>query len=187
MLNSPQHKQGIGDRCWTITGIEPRAKGLVRVAGTVSGDNDFAAWALPNPTIRISLGEQPVESAGIPCAPTATSRVYTLAEVDVDRRLIEVDIVKQGESAAAMRWLNSLAIGDEIAIVGPRPHRVPTDAPSRILLADSSALPADARILRTMNFDGPTHLIATVPADEFAIVQAELAGRNVELQRVDTA
>ncbi|MGO1573190.1 siderophore-interacting protein [Corynebacterium casei] len=187
MLNSPQHKQGIGDRCWTITGIEPRAKGLVRVAGTVSGDNDFAAWALPNPTIRISLGEQPVEFAGIPCAPTATSRVYTLAEVDVDRRLIEVDIVKQGESSAAMRWLNSLAIGDEIAIVGPRPHRVPTDAPSRILLADSSALPAAARILRTMNFDGPTHLIAAVPADEFAIVQAELAGRNVELQRVDTA
>lgn len=56
VLNSPQHKQGIGDRCWTITGIEQRAEGLVRVAGTVSGDDNFAAWALPNPTIRISLG-----------------------------------------------------------------------------------------------------------------------------------
>ena len=187
VLNSPRHKQGIDDRCWTITGIETRAKDLMRVAGTVSGDDDFAAWALPNPTIRISLGEQPAEFAGIPGAPATTSRVYTLAEVDVDHRLIEVDIVKHGESSAAMGWLNSLTIGDEVAIVGPRPHRVPTDAPSRILLADSSALPAAARILRTMNFDGPTHLIAAVPADEFALLEAELAGRNVVLQRVNTA
>lgn len=187
VLNSPKHKEGIDDRYWVITGVEQRAEGLVRVAGKVSGDDDFAAWALPNPTIRISLGEQPAEFAGIPGAPSTTSRVYTLAEVDVDNRVIEVDLVKHGESSAAMRWLNSLAIGDEVAIAGPRPHRVPTDAPSRYLLADSSALPAAARILRTMDFDGPSHLIAAVPEDEFALVETELAGRNITLQRVDTA
>lgn len=187
VLNSPKHKEGIDDRYWVITGIEQRAEGLVRVAGQVSGDDDFADWAVPNPTIRISLGEQPAEFAGIPGAPSTTSRVYTLAEVDVDNRVIEVDLVKHGESSAAMRWLNSLAIGDKVAIVGPRPHRVPTDAPTRYLLADSSALPAAARILRTMNFDGPSHLIAAVPEDEFALVEADLAGRNITLQRVDTS
>ncbi|WP_040905260.1 siderophore-interacting protein [Gulosibacter faecalis] len=187
VLQHPDHKTGIEDRYLTVTGIERRAAGLVRVSATVSGDDDLAHWDLPNPTVRISMPEPPEEFASIPGAPQSTSRVYTLADVDIARRTVEIDLVRHGEGSPAMRWLAALAVGDRIDVVGPREHRIPGPGSPRVLLADSSALPAAARILATTPLAEATTIIAAVPADEFALLEAQLAGLQGEVtaERVD--
>ncbi|MGO1770145.1 MAG: siderophore-interacting protein [Microbacterium sp.] len=186
VLRHPQHRQGIEDRRLTITEVSDRATSTVRVSGTLSGDDPLDDWEVPNPTIRISMPEPPEELAGVPEAPRTTSRVYTLVEVDTDARLVRFDLVRHGEDSPGMRWLAALAIGDRVPITGPRAHRVPGDGTPRILLTDASALPAATRILRTMPHHRQT-LIAAVPEEEFALLEADAAGLggDIVLHRVD--
>ncbi|MGO1852755.1 MAG: siderophore-interacting protein [Microbacteriaceae bacterium] len=187
VLNHPQHQQGIEDRTLTVAEVRERARHLIRITGIMSGDDALEDWVLPNPTVRISVPETPEEFATFPGAPATTSRVYTLAEIDPHTRTVHIDIVKHGESSPAMRWLHALQVGDQVGVVGPRPHRVPGEGNPRILLADSSALPAASRILRTMPFEGESLLVAAVPEDEFALLEDDLAEvqGTLQLRRVE--
>lgn len=173
VLQHPDHQQGMEDRYLTVTAVQDRASELVRVSAVVSGDDDLTHWGLPNPTVRIAMPEPPEEFATIPGAPQTTSRVYTLADVDPRARTVQIDLVRHGESSPAMRWLSTLTVGDRIDIVGPRPHRIPGGGEPRVLLADSSAMPAAMRIVTTMPHVGETVIIAAVPEDEFALLEAQ--------------
>lgn len=186
VLQHPDHQQGLEDRFLIVTDISHRAAALVRISAQVSGDDDLAHWELPNPTVRITMPEPPEEFAALPGAPQTTSRVYTLAEVDSASRTVQIDLVLHGEGSPAMRWLKALAVGDRIDIAGPRPHHVPGEGSPRVLLADSSALPAARRLLTAIAHPETT-IFAAVPEDEFALLQADIeaAAGEVTARRVD--
>lgn len=175
VLKHPDHQQGLEDRYLTVTAIEHRARKLTRISATISGDDPLNEWTLANPTVRVALPEPPEEFAAIPGVPKTTTRVYTLVEIDPATRTAQIDLVVHAEASPAMRWLAQLRIGDRIDIVGPRPHRTPGEGTPRVLLADSSALPAATRLLRTMPHVDETFVFAAVPEDEFAILQQEIS------------
>lgn len=174
VLNHPEHQAKIGERSATILRIEQRAQRVVRITASLSGDDPLDAWDVPNPTVRIAIPEPPEEFASVPGAPQTTSRVYTLAEVDVNSRIVQIDLVQHGGSSPVMRWLSTLEVGDSVRVVGPRPHRIPGEGEPRVLLADSSALPAAARIVRRMPTSADSLLIAAVPRDEFALLRRDI-------------
>lgn len=175
VLDSPEHRTGIDDHVMTITRIQERAPQLVRLTAIVHGDWPLDHWDVPNPTIRITVPEPSEELAAVPDAPRSSSRVYTLVEVDPEHRTITFDVVRHEEPSPAMRWLAGLCVGDAAPIVGPRPHRIPGPGSPRVLLADSSALPAATRILRTMPTDEETIVITAVPDTEHALLEDALA------------
>jgi NADPH-dependent ferric siderophore reductase len=187
VLTHPEHQQGIEDRILTVGAVDRRAHALVRVTATISGTDALDEWTAPNPTIRISMPEPPEELAAVPGAPSTTSRVYTLADVDPSTRTVRIDLVTHGEGSPAMRWLGALDVGDQVAVVGPRPHRTPGPGSPRVLLADSSALPAATRILRTLPTEKESVLVAAVPADEFALLADDVADlpNRVTVRRAD--
>lgn len=186
VLEHPEHTDKLGDRILVVTAIARRASRLTRISATLSGNDRLDEWASPNPTIRITMPEPPAEFALLEGAPQTTSRVYTLAHIDIETRLVQIDLVLHGESSPAMRWLHALSVGDQVSIVGPRSHRIPGPGAPRVLLADSSALPAATRIALTMPAEGETILIAAVVEDEFALLteQAAAANKRIDARRI---
>lgn len=187
VLQHPDHQQGLENRYLTVTKIDDRARCLVRLSATISGNDSLEEWDLPNPTIRMTMPEPPEEFSSIPGAPQTTSRVYTLADIDTENRTVQIDLVRHGENSPVMRWLKTLLVGDRVEVVGPRPHRTPADGNPRVLLADSSALPAATRILTTMPPQAQTIVIAAVPEDEFSLLrqQDDLSWDTITAYRVD--
>lgn len=182
VLEHPDHRAGLGEHRWRIDGVETVAPGLVRLRGRLDGDDDLDEWTGPNVAIRIALPEPPPELAGVEGAPGTTSRVYTVAGIDPAARRIDVDVVRHGDDSPMMRWLDGLGIGDEVVVTGPRPHRVPGPGSRRILLADSSALPAARSIIEWMPPAATTMLVAAVGPGELDWAEG-LDG--VEVRRVD--
>lgn len=166
VLNHPDHRHEFDNRHLVIESVHARAAALVRITGTVSGSDSLSAWQVPNATLRLALPEQPLEFQGHPDAPTTTSRVHTVAGIDTDARLLTIDLVRHAEDTPGMRWLARVRPGDSVPIIGPRPHRLPGPGSPRVLLADSSALPAALSILRGIPQEGETTVFAAAPADE---------------------
>lgn len=189
VLNHPEHRAAIGEHVLQISAIEERTPQLTRVSATIAGDHPLTDWDAPNPTVRIAIPEPPEELAGLPGAPTTTSRIYTVADLDLSTRTIHIDLVRHDHPSPAMRWLDSLAVADTVQVTGPRHHRVPCPGTPRVLLADASALPAATRILQTMPDPGESLLIAAVPADQFALTEQQLASveATTTLRRIDPA
>ncbi|MCK0092568.1 SIP domain-containing protein [Rhodococcus sp. F64268] len=186
VLRTPEHQAGLEEATFTVVSVVDRAAGLIRVSGTISGTHSLQDWAGLNIAVRLSLPEQSAEFAGIDGAPDTTARVYTIADVDIESRTVALDIVRHHESSPAMNWLGRVGSGDVVPIAGPRPHRVPGPGSPRILLADSSALPAAVRILTRLPIEGSTVLVAAAPDDEIALAESDLGERrnSVTVQRV---
>lgn len=187
VLNHPEHRDKIGERTLTITRIEHPAKQLTRIHATISGEDPLNEWDAPNPTIRITIPEPAEGFAEFAEAPQTTSRVYTLTDINTTDRSTQIELVRHAEQSPAMRWLNTLAVGDTVQIIGPRPHRTPGPGTPRILLADSSALPAAIRILQTTPQTTPTLLIAATPEDEYKLAQKRLHKHKntIETRRIE--
>ncbi|MEE2060735.1 siderophore-interacting protein [Rhodococcus artemisiae] len=187
VLRTPEHQAGLEETTFTVVSVADRAAGLIRVSGTISGTHSLQDWAGPNIAVRLSLPERSSEFAGIDGAPDTTARVYTVADVDIESRTVAIDIVRHGESSPAMKWLGRVRSGDVVPVAGPRPHRVPGSGSPRILLADSSALPAAVRILTRLPIEAPTVLVAAAPLDEIDLVEGDLGDRRdfVTVQRAE--
>ncbi|MFZ2527624.1 MAG: SIP domain-containing protein [Rhodococcus sp. (in: high G+C Gram-positive bacteria)] len=185
VLSSPEHRTGLDETMFTVASVTARTVGLTRVTGTISGSHPLGEWAGPNIAVRLSLPEQPAEFAGIDGAPGITARVYTVAEVDPASRVVALDVVVHPHESPVMNWLARTRVGDALPIAGPRPHRVPGPGSPRILLADSSALPAALSILTRMPTDVPTVLAVAAPDDEVDLAEAALANLRdvVSVQR----
>ena len=201
VLSSPEHRTGLDETMFTVASVTARTVGLTRVTGTISGSHPLGEWAGPNIAVRLSLPEQPAEFAGIDGAPGITARVYTVAEVDPASRVVALDVVVHPHESPVMNWLARTRVGDALPIAGPRPHRVPGPGSPRILLADSSALPAALSILtrmptdvplneliehlERMPTDVPTVLAVAAPDDEVDLAEAALANLRdvVSVQR----
>ena len=175
VLAHPDHQRGLEDRRLRIDSVVPRAQHLLRLTGHLSGVDELSGWDIPNATVRLELPGPPPELASLEGAPATTSRVYTIAGFDAGSRMVEIDIVKHAAASPAMTWIDHCRSGDEIRIIGPRPHRVPGHGSPRVLLADSSALPAALSIVQRMPSTEPVILIAAAPSDEIDLIATELA------------
>lgn len=174
VLSHPDHQQGLeAGRRLVVDRVESRASALVRVIGRITGEAALDAWVIPNATVRLELPETPEEFAGIEGAPPTTSRVYTVAALDPASREVAIDFVVHPEASPAMRWVSSVRPGESVPLIGPRPHRIPGDGSPRILLADSSALPAALSIIRHQPCEGRTIVIAAVNEDELGLFREE--------------
>ncbi|KAB1642570.1 siderophore-interacting protein [Gulosibacter chungangensis] len=173
VLNHPDHQRDLEERHIVIESVINRANALVRVTGKLSGSDPLEAWRVPNVAVRLFYPEQPLEFEGVANAPANASRAYTIAEIDVTTRTVAIDIVRHNAESPAMRWLETVQPGDSIPILGPRPHRVPAPGAPRILLADSSALPAALSILRRTPFATETTVFIAAPTDEVELFRAE--------------
>lgn len=173
VLNHPDHQRDLEERHIVIESVTDRAQALARVTGRLSGSDPLDGWRVPNAAVRLSFPEQPIEFRGAPNAPANSSRSYTVAEIDVATRTIAIDFVRHSADSPAMRWLNAVQPGDSVPVVGPRPHRVPAPGTPRILLADSSALPAALGILRRTPFATETTVFVAAPTDEVDLFRAE--------------
>lgn len=155
---------GVERREWIISGIEPRGTAMIRVHASIEGTDSLEHWAGPNPVVRFALPNEDEEFSDLTYIPGTTSRVYTIAEVDVARRQVAVDIVVHEGSSPAMRWLASVKEGDRLTVTGPKAHRLPGEGEMRYLFADLSGLPAALNLVRTMP-GSPFELVVAMPED----------------------
>lgn len=139
---SKDHNKGLHRTHGTVREIIEVTRELVRVVVHIDGLSDDPQWSRPNVSLRIHLsdGAEPL------------SRIYTVRAADVRAETIDIDVVRHGESSPMMRWLDRLRLGDDIPMVGPRPHfQFPAGEGRELLLfADSTAIPALYSLLAQM-------------------------------------
>lgn len=146
VLDSDDHNRGLENLHADIVAIARPCPGLQRLTvsigdGTPGGTGPAVdpTWARPNVAVRLNLGPDFDDA----------SRIYTVRDFDSTTGRFVIDIVQHGASSPMMRWGAALAVGDRVAIVGPRPHfLVPERHADAVLFADGSALPALYEILR---------------------------------------
>ncbi len=95
------------------------------------------------------------------------ARIYTLRRIDVAAGRVEIDILlhqSQGDPAPGSDFAARAAVGDVIGMTGPGGGTLP-DAPDYLLLADETALPAVARMLREMPGDRRVRAIIEIEDD----------------------
>lgn len=94
-------------------------------------------------------------------------RTYTVRDIRVADRELDVDFVAHGDGGPAARWLLSAAVGDELVIVGPDSRSIhsavgidwhPGDARRVVLAGDETAVPAICSIVESL----PPHVEARV-------------------------
>ncbi len=207
ILNDPAHRAGLEQRTWTLTGISDRAEGLVRISGTLSGDDVLVGWDGPNVAVRLAVpvaspeiagaaaitgagtdnpgtgADDPGAGDGEPGAGLATSsRVYTVAGFDAAQRRMDIDVVRHADPSPMMTWLAGARPGDTIVVTGPRGHQLPVPGEPRHFLADSSGLPALAGILAgTARGGSRDHVVVAAPEDHVDLFIAELAAYGAEI------
>ncbi|GAC67298.1 putative siderophore-interacting protein [Gordonia soli NBRC 108243] len=112
---------------------------LLRVVLDIGAAASDGTWARPNVAVRLNLGPEFDD----------VSRVYTVRDADLATAQITVDVVQHGAPGPMMRWSAAVQVGDELRLVGPRPHFLaPEGESATVLFADDSALPALYEILR---------------------------------------
>lgn len=100
------------------------------------------------------VGEQPVGG------------YYTVRRWDPATTELDIVMVLHGDSGPASAWALQAAVGNPVALWGPRTAWTPPDdTGSYLLVADETGLPAAAVILETLPAGTPIHLFAEV-ADE---------------------
>ncbi|MFF7291761.1 siderophore-interacting protein [Microbacterium sp. NPDC008134] len=131
---SKDHNKGMHRTHGTVREIVDVTDELVRVVLHIDGLADDAQWCRPNVSLRIHLTDGDEQ----------LSRVYTVRSADPAAETIEVDVVRHGESSPMMRWLEALRVGDDVPMVGPRPHFAfpQTDGRELFVFADATAIPA---------------------------------------------
>jgi NADPH-dependent ferric siderophore reductase len=120
------------------------------LAGFVSsGPADHIKVFLPDPKTG-NLSAPVVTEDGVKKSKTGVtiSRYYTPLgfRSHTDRHELDVDFVVHGDDGPASAWAARAAVGDALAIAGPRGSRLlPQGATHVILIADETALPACSR------------------------------------------
>lgn len=83
----------------------------------------------------------------LPDGQRAPIRTFTPLDLDTERQQLTLDIVVHGRGAAS-QWVQSTAVGDEVAISGPgRGDAVDPDASSYLLAGDETAIAAIGQLL----------------------------------------
>jgi NADPH-dependent ferric siderophore reductase len=148
---------------------------LVRVVVHIDGLSDDPQWSRPNVSLRLHLADGDEQ----------LSRIYTVRAADEAAETIDVDVVRHGESSPMMRWLDRLRVGDDVALVGPRPHFQFPETKGRelLLFLDATAIPALYSLLE----QAPDGLrargwVATADAEAFAELPVV---DGVELVRIE--
>ncbi|MFJ2621057.1 siderophore-interacting protein [Glutamicibacter sp. NPDC087344] len=133
-LKSADHREGLQHVPASVTQILPVSEELTRLVLRLPGLDTEPLWLRPNVAFRFLLDERFEQ----------TARVYTVRRVIEGSNDIEVDIVRHGEHSPMMRWLDSLQLGDQVNIIGPRPHVhfPPAEGRDTVVFADSTAIPA---------------------------------------------
>lgn len=154
-----------------VTAVERLTPGMVRVtfAGpelegfTSTGPSDHVKIFFPGAdgvlhAPRLEDG-RPVRDEGV----EYVSRDYTPRWADADG--LQIDFVLHGDDGPASAWAARAAVGQELAIAGPRGSRsAPTGADWWFLMADVTALPAMSRWIEAAPEGVPVRAI--VFADE---------------------
>ncbi|MFI5936329.1 siderophore-interacting protein [Actinoplanes sp. NPDC051494] len=99
----------------------------------------------------------------------APLRVYTVRAFRPDQLEIDIDFVLHGDTSPASRWAGAATPGDPVILIGATPGHPVTDvawkpppgATLMLLAADSTALPAAAAILESL--DRPARAVIEVP------------------------
>jgi NADPH-dependent ferric siderophore reductase len=103
---------------------------------------------------------------------------YTLRSWRPETTELDILMVLHGDTGPASAWASRAAVGDPVALWGPRTSWAPPEGTdSYLLVADETGLPAVAVILETLPTDVPIRVIAEV-ADESAR-QALRAGDHI--------
>ena len=88
---------------------------------------------------------------------------YTLRAWRPDRCELDILVVLHGDTGPASAWAGRAAVGDPVALWGPRTSwSPPAGTDSYLLVADETGLPAVAVILETLGSDAPIHVVAEV-------------------------
>ena len=113
------------------------------------------------------------------------SRIYTVRTFDPATETIELDVLRHGNDSPMMRWIEEVRPGDQVPLVGPRPHFVPDHGSGRpaLLLADDSAVAALYSVFRQWP-DGARG-VAYVRTAEQEVIDELDAPAGVEVIRVD--
>ncbi|QXC59672.1 siderophore-interacting protein [Aquihabitans sp. G128] len=88
---------------------------------------------------------------------------YTLRRWRPEEAELDILMVLHGDTGPASAWAERVAVGDEVALWGPRTSwSPPAGTDSYLLVADETGLPAVAVILETLPAGVPTQVVAEV-------------------------
>lgn len=109
--------------------------------------------------IEAALPVQRAQTIDWPEAPTRQLRDYTPRRFDPARGELDLDFVRHGDGPAAS-WAETVAVGDELHIAGPKSSLVLPEGIDWVLLAgDETALPAIGRFLDERTQPAPAHIV----------------------------
>ncbi|MDP2355716.1 MAG: siderophore-interacting protein [Beijerinckiaceae bacterium] len=145
-----------------VEAIERVTPALLRIT---FGGPELFGFTPPRAAAHIKLFFPPSEMVWPPRdadAPRAPSRTYTPRRFDVQRGLLDVEIVLHGEGLASS-WAENAQVGDEMTIGGPGGgYEVPEGTKRLIIMADESALPAAGMILEALRAECKIDVIAEI-------------------------
>ncbi|MEP9394905.1 siderophore-interacting protein [Gordonia sp. VNQ95] len=158
VLENDDHAGELTTLTATVVARECPDPHLMRLTIDIGDAATDPTWEQPNVAVRVNLGPRFDDA----------SRVYTVRDADRSRSLITLDVVRHRSSSPMMRWSAAVRAGDQVTIVGPRPHFVvPEGRADAVLFADDSAIPALYEILRQW----PSHR----RADAFVLSHSDFA------------
>ncbi len=110
-------------------------------------------------------------------------RTYTVRAVRQDRREVDIDLVRHGDSGPASAWAGAAVVGDRLVLIGPNARCAesttaaewrPSVAARQLLNgADETAVPAALNILAALPADAQGVAVLEVPTDaDFLPVEA---------------
>jgi NADPH-dependent ferric siderophore reductase/pimeloyl-ACP methyl ester carboxylesterase len=177
VLSSTKHNTGLFWGTLTVLRVQSLTRSMRRVV--LGGpDVDVLDREAANQAVRLFLPDpawardyQPSLEEQRPLA-----RVYTVRELRLEQREIDLDIVLHEAGGPGMRWLERIEPGDRVPFAGPRVHAQPNaEVDAAVLAGDDSALPAIAAILAAAGPGTPTHAVIEVdgPEDEQPLVVPE--------------
>ncbi|HEY0188915.1 MAG TPA: siderophore-interacting protein [Cellulomonas sp.] len=164
----------LGVRHLTVTATRPVTAAITRVtltgpelAGfTAEGPADHVKLLLPDP--ETGVVHTPFAADGTRRTPDGPviARDYTpLAHrpaAEGRPAELDLDLVLHGDDGPASAWAARAAVGDRLAVAGPRgSHLVPGGLGRLVLVVDETAYPAAARWLRLTDPDLPVTLLLT--------------------------
>lgn len=152
-----------------------------RMTRVVLGGDELDGFAIEGPASSVRLLLPPAGSTDLvmpawtgnqfelPNGERAPIRTFTPRFFDPAQRSLTIDVVLH-DTGAAIDWVRTAAIGDEVAISGPGRHDpIDPGARSHLLAGDESTMPAIAQLLET------------IPADRTVTVHIEIAAPEAKL------
>lgn len=141
-----------------VVDVGPRMRRI-----TVAGDALGAFIALPGQDVVVHVSDG--HGGGV-------SRRYTIRNLDIAARRLDLDVVMHGEGPGAA-WASSVAIGDGVEVFGPRGKVRLADARWQLFAGDESAIPAIAEMIGALPI-GTTAvaLIEVTDADDEQLMPA---------------